>query len=329
MRVVTTRSMNKPSSVPLDRRGFLGGALAASACVATGVFARPTMQGPGERLASELFNSLAESQRKDVCFAFDHPLRQRVENNWKITKPIDKTLNADQQDLARQIYRAIHSEEFAERAMKQFLQDNDNDFGKGSVAFFGAPDSGRFEYVFTGRHTTRRLDGDSVAGAAFGGPIFYGHAARSFYEKKDHPDNVYWFQAIRANELFAMLDGKQREQALAEKGRPEKGTKTVALKGDEGRFEGIAFGDLSADQKAHARKVLHDLLLPFRKEDRAEALAFIEAVGFDRHRIAFFRDGDIGGDKVWDVWQIEGPRMIWYFRGEPHVHTWVHIRDRV
>ena len=24
-------------------------------------------------------------------------------------------------------------------------------------------------------------------------------------------------------------------------------------------------------------------------------------------------------------WKIEGPTMSWYFRGSPHVHTWVHI----
>ena len=35
---------------------------------------------------------------------------------------------------------------------------------------------------------------------------------------------------------------------------------------------------------------------------------------------------DIGDDGVWDVWQVEGPNMIWYFRGAPHVHTWVYIR---
>jgi hypothetical protein len=27
------------------------------------------------------------------------------------------------------------------------------------------------------------------------------------------------------------------------------------------------------------------------------------------------------------VWQVEGPSMVWYFRGKPHVHVWVHIRD--
>lgn len=318
-------------SSPVDtvsRRDFIRASLAASTLMATGAAAAPTLKSKGEKLAAELFRSLSEEQRKELCFAFDHKLRQRVENNWRITKTLDKSLGADQIDLAKQIYTAIHSDEFAADAMKQFVQDNDDKFDKGSVAFFGTPDSGRFEYVFTGRHTTRRLDGDSVAGAAFGGPIFYGHAAHSFYEKKDHRDNVYWFQAVRANELFTMLNGKQREAALEEQGRKEQSNKTVALRGAGADLPGLAFGDLTADQKGHVNKVLADLLKPFRKEDRDEALKLINANGFDRHHIAFFKHGDIGEDRVWDVWQIEGPSMVWYFRGEPHVHTWVHIRDR-
>jgi len=37
---------------------------------------------------------------------------------------------------------------------------------------------------------------------------------------------------------------------------------------------------------------------------------------------------DIGNDGVWDVCQIEGPAMLWDFRGAPHVHTWVHVREK-
>ena len=33
-------------------------------------------------------------------------------------------------------------------------------------------------------------------------------------------------------------------------------------------------------------------------------------------------------DGVWDVWQIEGPNMVWFFRGEPHVHCWAHIKEK-
>jgi len=34
---------------------------------------------------------------------------------------------------------------------------------------------------------------------------------------------------------------------------------------------------------------------------------------------------DIGNDKVWDTWQIEGPDMVWHFRGVPHIHGYFHL----
>ena len=73
---------------------------------------------------------------------------------------------------------------------------------------------------------------------------------------------------------------------------------------------------------------MSDLLAPFRKPDADEALRLVEDNGFDNLHMSFYKNQDIGGDGVWDVWQLEGPAMIWYFRGEPHVHTWVHIRER-
>jgi hypothetical protein len=200
-------------------------------------------------------------------------------------------------------------------------------FGGCSVALFGEPATGKFEFVFTGRHVTRRCDGDSVEGAAFGGPIFYGHAAQSDNEKPDHPGNVYWFQALRANEVFKALDGKQRDLALLGTGRPEEGNDTVKLTGKTQGLPGIPVSELSRDQKDLVRKVMADLLAPFRQEDATEAMKLVERNGFDHLHLAFYKNQDIGNDGVWDVWQIEGPAMLWYFRGKPHVHTWVHIRE--
>ena len=50
--------------------------------------------------------------------------------------------------------------------------------------------------------------------------------------------------------------------------------------------------------------------------------------GFDNLHFSFYKQGDIGEDGVWDVWRVEGPTMTWYFRGSPHVHTWVNIREQ-
>ena len=100
------------------------------------------------------------------------------------------------------------------------------------IEMLGEPGSGKFEFVLTGRHCTARCDGDSVEGAAFGGPIFYGHEGEQFYEKPDHPNNVYWFQAKRANEVFRALDPKQREAALLGDARRERQSHTVALRAE-------------------------------------------------------------------------------------------------
>src|SRR3989441_6306195 len=133
--------------------------------------------------------------------------------------------------MIRQIFMGLHSPEYAEKVMGQVIHDSGKEgFGDTSIALFGEPGSGKFEFVLTGRHCTARCDGDSVEGAAFGGPIFYGHASQSFNEKPDHPGNVYWFQALRANEVFKALDGRQREKALLGDPREEKKTATVELR---------------------------------------------------------------------------------------------------
>jgi hypothetical protein len=229
--------------------------------------------------------------------------------------------------MIREIFLGLHSPEYAERVMKQVEHDNlgDGGFGSTAVALFGEPGTGKFEFVLTGRHVTRRCDGDSVEGAAFGGPIFYGHAT-VFTEKPDHPGNIYWYQAQRANHVFQMLDGKQRAAALLGTGREEKSTETVRLAGASGDLPGLPVAALSADQRAEVRKVMADVLAPFRPEDTEEALKLIEASGFEKLHLSFYKNQDIGNDGVWDVWQLEGPSMVWYFRGQPHVHVWVNVR---
>src|SRR4030095_8607452 len=328
------RSIICPDCDSFSRRDFLKTSVAAAAASTLGTVpiigraAEEAAKPKSETLVTTLFKSLNDAQRKALCFSFDHPLRTEVDNNWHVVdEKIGSFLNADQQQMVREIFLGLHSPEYADKVMKQVIHDSGNaGFEDSSIALFGAPATGKFEFVLTGRHCTRRCDGDSVDGAAFGGPIFYGHAAESFNEKPDHPGNVYWFQAVRANEVFQMLDGKQRKLALLDEPREEKGTATVKLTGKSSGLPGIPLTELSPDQKEQVRKVMADLLAPFRKADADEAMKLIEANGFDHLHMAFYKNHDIGDDGVWDVWQIEGPAMLWYFRGEPHVHTWVHIR---
>lgn len=332
-----------------SRREFLRtsvGGLATAAAASTGLLSLtvPTRWAMGadatpaaapETLVAQLYKSLNDRQRKIVCFPFDHPLRSKVDNNWHIVKqPISAVFDPEQLALIREIFLDMHSEEYAQKVMGQVQHDNSDEGGGGfdscAVALFGEPGragESKFEFVFTGRHVTRRCDGNSVEGEAFGGPIFYGHAAQGFNETATHPGNIYWYQAQRANELFQALDGKQRKVALRSDPRSEQGTDTVRLRGSDRDLPGIALSDLSRDQKDLARQVMHDVLAPFRKSDVAKTMKCIEDAGIEKLHMAFYNVMDIGNDGVWDLWQIEGPSMVWYFRGAPHVHTWVHVRE--
>lgn len=327
-------------SAELSRRRFIAAASLGAAAAGLGALPRmslaetPVVKPVGETLVAQLHHSLTDAQRRVLCFPFDHPLRRRVDNNWHIVKqPIGQALTPDQQDLVKQIFLSLHSDAYAAKVLQQVEHDNvdDGGFAGCAVALFGEPNAdpsvaSKFEFVFTGRHVTRRCDGNSVEGAAFGGPIFYGHAAQSFHEKPDHPGNIYWYQALAANDVFKSLDAKQRQLALRTDPRHERGNATVALR-NRSELTGLPVAALAADQKQLVRKTLADLLAPFRLADAAEVLKLVDAGGgVDALHMTFYSNADLGHDGVWDVWQLESPTMIWFFRGAPHVHTWVHVR---
>jgi hypothetical protein len=280
-----------------------------------------------ETLVAQLYNTLSSEQKSQVAFPFDHPLRSKVDANWRITPvKVAEFFTRDQQAMILDIFKGLHNPEFVDKVFLH-LEEDGGGIGNYSIALFGEPGTDAFEFVLTGRHCTVRCDGDSVEGAAFGGPIFYGHASQSFNEKADHPGNVYWYQAKRANEVFQALDGKQRAMALLADPRAERSNDTVALKAAGDKLAGLPVSEMSRDQKKLVEQVLGDLLLPFRKNDADEAMACIrDRGGVDSLAMSFYRNMDIGSDGVWDVWQLESPSMVWYFRGSPHVHTWVNIQ---
>ena len=105
----------------------------------------------------------------------------------------------------------------------------------------------------------------------------------------------------------------------------EQGSETVRLSGKTQGLPGIPLAELSQDERGHVRKVMADLLAPFRKADADEALIYIEAAGFEHLHMAFFQQEDIGNDKTWDIWRVEGPSFVWHFRGAPHVHAYINI----
>jgi hypothetical protein len=283
--------------------------------------AAPTSASAAETSAKRLYESLSDDQRKSICFPFEHPLRHKINANWAITEPkIGDFFSKEQQVTIDEIFRGVTSPDGYERFLKQ-MEDDDGGINQYHVALFGEPGSGGFEFEMTGRHLTIRADGDSVENAAFGGPIIYGHGEGD--GTKGLPGNVFYYQTKKANEVFAALDGKQREKALLTQAPKED---QVGVQGAAGKFPGIAVGELSSDQKGLVEEVIKVILAPYRQEDVDEALAVLKAEGgLDKLHAAFYQTGDLGSDQEWDIWRLEGPGFVWHFRGSPHVHTYVNI----
>lgn len=320
-----------------DRRRFLKTTTAASVVTGSALCASGATgfdkKTSAESLVKVLFDSLKPEQKKQICFDWNHMdpkrglLRTRVANNWHITQPTinSQFFSADQRKLIREIYEALLSPGWVSKIDKQ-LKDDAGGFGKSqNIAIFGKPGEGKFELVMTGRHMTMRVDGNSTEHMAFGGPIFYGHAAKDFYEDPKHEGNVFWEQAVEANKVYQMLDGKQRKLAEVAK-YPWEGD--VGFKGKDGSFTGIPVTEMSSDQKEALQKVLAKLVEPYRQSDRNEVIACLKKQGgLDACHLSFYTGKDVGKDRVWDNWRLEGPSFVWNFRGDPHVHVWVNVSD--
>ena len=123
--------------------------------------------------------------------------------------------------------------------------------------------------------------------------------------------------------LDSALDEAQARRALLREAPAEE---SVGLKGRDARFPGIAVSEFSNDQQQLVEETVKTLLAPYRSEDVDEAMAVLKSSGgFNSLHMAFYRQGDVRRDGVWDIWRIGGPSFVWHFRGAPHVHAYINI----
>jgi hypothetical protein len=317
------------SNGTLSRRAFVqtvGGTAALTALggssLNAALFAGPTPNSAAETAVTEFYKTLSDKQRSQIVFPFNHKLQSRINANWHVTEPeIGQDFYTDKQrTLIEQVVRGMTSEDGYER-LKHQMDDDAGGIEQFSVAVFGEPGEGDFEFELTGRHLTMRADGNSVDKAAFGGPIVYGHG------EEEVANNMYYSQTQQTNEVFKALDADQARKALVTKAPPKE--TAVQIQGDGGKFAGIAVSELKDDQKQLVEKTLSVLLAPYRQEDRDEVMEIVkESGGVDKLHMAFYQKGDLGSDKVWDMWRVEGPAFVWHFRGAPHVHAYINIGHR-
>lgn len=314
-----------PDCGPVNRRSFVKTGASALALLATrslsaGLFSGPSLTSASETAVSEFFKTLTDVQKKTLCFPFEHELRHRISANWHVTEPTlgETFYTSPQREMISRIVKGLCSEEGHERLTKQ-MDDDAGGLHEFSVAMFGEPGTGPFEFMLTGRHLTMRADGNSVDKAAFGGPIVYGYDQ----VEKDASKNIYFYQTQQTDNVFKSLTEDQVAKALLANAPKET---DVQLQGDSGKFLGIKVSDLKSEQKSEVEKTLGILLAPYRKEDVEEVMEILkESGGVDHLHMAFFQQEDIGGDKTWDIWRVEGPSFVWHFRGAPHVHAYINI----
>ena len=309
----------------VNRRAFVQSAATAAAAVGVsplinaGAFAAPSAKSQAESVVGKFYNSLTSDQKKAVCFPYGHKNQTKLSANWHITnKKIGGGFYTKaQQDLIDKIVRSVASEDGYDRFKLQ-MKDDDGGIGEYAVAVFGKPGSKKFQWVLTGRHLTLRADGNTTENMAFGGPIVYGHGLEGNPKK-----NLFHYQTQKTNEVFKALDTKQRKTALIAKAPKES---AVPLQGKSGKFPGLAVGEMTSDQKKLVQSALKTILAPYRKEDVEEVMAILkQGGGTDKLHMAFYKQGDLKNDKVWDVWRVEGPTFVWHFRGAPHVHAYINI----
>ena len=324
---------------PVSRRQFVRGLGAATIASGVPLIGRsglaetpsvaktgPSASALAETAVARFHKSLSKAQREAICFGFDHPKRSQVGANWAIVKPTINDLTSEQQALCKEIMKNLCSEEGYERFTRQ-MDDDAGGIENYHVAVFGEPGTDKpFEWVLTGRHDTLRADGNSVEGAAFGGPIFYGHAADgNDTEDAKHTNNVWWYQGEQANKIFATLDEAQKKRALVMKAEADSPV-TIKLKGEALAQTGLAVSELDGQQKQLVSQLVEMMLRPFRACDVEEVRECLAANnGVDKLQLTYFKEGDIGNDGVWDIWKLEGPAFSWFFRGSPHVHTWLNV----
>lgn len=323
-----------------DRRGFLGsiaaGTLAAGmspTLVSAAEGSRKTAKAkPAEGLIKELFATLSDEQKKTIVYDWDHgadgglPTRLRMVNAPHFKQTIGTVYTKPQQELCKRIFESICSgEEGYKKLSRAGRFDGSGSFEGIGATIFGDPSEGeKYSLVFSGHHLTVRCDGDSEPGTAFGGPMYYGHSAVGY-----SPGNVFFYQTKSVLSVYGALDEKQRKQATIRDKMPGEQAASVKFRPEGEPHPGVAYADLSADQKELIEKVMSDILMPYRKEDADEVMSLVKSSGgMEKVHLAFYADADSKENEPWHFWRLEGPGFVWNYRVLPHVHTFVHIANQ-
>jgi hypothetical protein len=274
-----------------------------------------------DALARRLYLTLDPEQRADTCAPYDHPLRQ-YHNRGVLGggRDILFGFSRRQRRILTDLMYAGLSEEGRSRVPEEYFTRWSGVHAM-RVLICGDPAVPPYQIVLTGNHINLRLGGRSREGAAFGGPQVYGDQRGN--ERLGLPGNLYRDQFLLAQRILRNLDASKKKLAVLEEAPVQTG---IELQGRQGSFPGIAVSGLGLEDKALARELVERIFATYPPDDVAYAGACLQANGgLDGLFLSYYQHGEDGAIAEGQVFRLEGPGAVLYFRGYPHVHAFVNI----
>ena len=315
-------------SMPMNRRTALkvgaGAGIAGGAAVLGYQVVPPSPSAQLERvdaLARRLHGTLDAEQRADTCVPYDHPLRQYHNRGvWGGGREVVFGFSRAQRRILTDLMYAGLSVEGRDRIPDEYFTRWAGVHSM-RVLICGDPAAPPYQIVLTGAHLNLRLGGRSAEGAAFGGPQVYGDQRGN--ERPGLPGNLYRDQFVLAQRLFRSLEPAKRTLALLEDAPVQTG---IELQGKHGAFQGLAVAQLEAGQKEVTRALIERIFAAYPPDDVAYARACLQANGgLDGLFLSYYQRGEDGPIPEAQVFRLEGPGAVMYFRGYPHVHAFINV----
>lgn len=323
--------------MPLNRRKLLKWGAALGGLAVVGTTARYLLLPPSRSaqlgsvdelavLLMEHLDALPDDDRTQACVPYDHPYRQYHNRGLGGGGlPVDAgTLSWDARRVLTDLFHAGLSETGRERVPKQFFI-NWPGIHLMRLLVCGDPRTPPYQVVLSGPHLNLRLGGASVEGAAFGGPQVYGDQRGD--GSVGLPGNIYRYQMETAHRLRADMTDAQRAAARVAHAPAQT---LVDLQGADGRFDGLPVAELSPANRALAVRIVDGILENYPDADAAYAQQCLAANGgvdalhFADYDIDF-EGGRRAGQGPSQIFRLEGPAAVFYFRGEPHLHAYLNV----
>ena len=274
-----------------------------------------------DSLARRLFSSLTPAQREETVVSYNHPLRQ-YHNRGVLGggRQVMFGFSRDQRQILTDLLYAGLSEEGRQRVPEEFLTQWTG-VQSMQVLICGDPTAPPYQVILTGAHLNLRLGGRSREGAAFGGPQVYGDQRGN--EEVGLPGNLYRDQFLLGQRLLQSLDEGRRKLAVIEEAPVQT---SIELQGPGGTFPGIPVSELPADGKELARQTVERICATYHPDDVAFARECLNANGgINGLFLSYYEHGEDGRIPEAQVFRLEGPAAVFYFRGYPHVHAFVNV----